>query len=152
MQVVIWRLTALGWAGTMFFFSTAGFGVRASELALTRTFSFFHLSISPAALGLVNVAVRKSAHVIEYAIFSLLIYRCFLGRNRSYWHPVLACWCVVTAAVYSLSDELHQAFVPGRGASIIDCCIDTSGAVIAMLLVYVNVRFLPALRRDRTAQ
>ena len=41
--------------------------------------------------------------------------------------------------VYALSDEFHQMFVDGRGASFTDCLIDTSGAllgIIAALIIY----------------
>ena len=35
------------------------------------------------------------------------------------------------AAVYSLTDEWHQTFVPSRTASLFDCGFDSVGAAIA---------------------
>jgi len=44
-----------------------------------------------------------------------------------------AAWCVLAAGLYSLTDEFHQIFVPGRHASLLDCGLDTLGASVAML-------------------
>jgi VanZ family protein len=40
------------------------------------------------------------------------------------------------AGAYSLTDEFHQTFVPGRGPSLIDCGIDTTGAALGALVFY----------------
>ena len=34
--------------------------------------------------------------------------------------------------IYSISDELHQILVPGRGAQIKDVVIDTAGAILGI--------------------
>ena len=39
--------------------------------------------------------------------------------------------------VYALSDEFHQMFVDGRGASFTDCLIDTGGAMLGILAALV---------------
>jgi len=49
-----------------------------------------------------------------------------------------AALCIAAAFAYSLSDELHQRFVPGRHASIFDCGIDSFGASLAMLAPYLK--------------
>jgi VanZ family protein len=41
----------------------------------------------------------------------------------------------VIAALYAVTDEIHQAFVPTRNASPVDVLIDAVGAAIAMLLL-----------------
>ena len=59
---------------------------------------------------------RKSAHFIEYFIFSLLVLRGLRGTDR----PRAVAWplaAIAIAAGYASLDELHQAFVPGRAAS-----------------------------------
>ena len=43
---------------------------------------------------------------------------------------------LIVAGLYSLGDEYHQSFVPGRGASLVDCGIDTAGALIGLVLLY----------------
>lgn len=41
------------------------------------------------------------------------------------------------AALYGLSDEFHQSFVPGRSADALDWLADVLGAVVALLIVVV---------------
>jgi VanZ family protein len=42
---------------------------------------------------------------------------------------------LVLVVLYSLSDELHQSFVPSRGASLHDCAIDSVGGLAALLVL-----------------
>lgn len=75
--------------------------------------------------------IRKGAHFTEYGILSLLIWRGWRlewGGIPPWWGPVLICF------LYACTDEFHQSFVPGRGAAFSDVLIDTSGALVAMLL------------------
>lgn len=41
--------------------------------------------------------------------------------------------------LYAISDEYHQSFIPGRGASFRDVCIDTLGGISGVLVVKVIV-------------
>lgn len=65
-----------------------------------------------------------------------------------------ACWAwerpryalTVTAVVlYAATDELHQAFVPGRVADLTDLALDGIGAVLGALAFYL----LATLRERR---
>ena len=75
----------------------------------------------------------KILHVVEYGILSLLCYRAFrwaAGPAVARQAVVLA---IVTASVYGLTDEVHQAFVPLREASWQDWLADTIGAVLGAI-------------------
>lgn len=76
---------------------------------------------------LVNLLVRKAAHMTEYAILFLLEYRALktCGARRPGAAALLIC------AGYAATDEWHQSFVADRGPSPIDVCIDTLGAGLA---------------------
>ena len=77
---------------------------------------------------------RKIIHVIEYGILWVLLYRAFAGetwiknfsKNRS--SVVLA---MILAIVYSISDEVHQSFVPTRNGKIADCIFDSLGVILS---------------------
>ena len=72
-------------------------------------------------------------HAVEYGILSLLCYRAFrraAGPAVARQAVVLA---IVTASVYGLTDEVHQAFVPLRESSWQDWLADTVGAIIGAI-------------------
>jgi VanZ family protein len=116
--------------------STQAFGSGRSGSLLANILDLLHVSISANAFWTVHVVLRKLSHLIEYGIFTYLVYRSLAGQMRTRWQPRLAGWSILAAAAYSLFDEFHQALVRGRGASLVDCGIDTIGAVIAVLIVY----------------
>jgi len=130
-----WRISALVWAAFIFYLSTATFGEGTSQSLLTGAVAFLHLTLSPAALDIVHAVSRKLAHLAEYGILGLLLYRSLAASGGLSGELQKALWSVLAAAAYSLTDEFHQLFVPGRHASIVDCAIDSTGAAVAMLLV-----------------
>jgi VanZ family protein len=123
------------WAGLIFYLSTSGFGVGFSEWLLLQILNLLHATVSPHTFEVLHHLMRKAAHMTEYGIFCLLIYASFLDTEDFKWRPGLALRSVIIAGLYSLTDEYHQSFVPGRTASIIDCGIDTAGAALSTLIV-----------------
>jgi VanZ family protein len=100
--------------------------------------------ISQDALHTIIVVVRKTAHVTEYAILAVLIWRCQrLGSESgtAVWPWRTVAFTLVWVAAYAATDEFHQRFVPSREASVVDVLIDTAGAVFALLLIWVVGRW-----------
>lgn len=85
----------------------------------------FALSAQPGVPGLMPEipGLDKAAHALEYAVLGLLLARAFGGG----WRRVLA--AVAVAALYGLTDEWHQSFVPGREATLGDWAADWAGAL-----------------------
>lgn len=138
-HVFVWRVLTIAWSVNMFWMSTGRFSGARSQSFLRVLFDLLGFHISPNSLDLVNSILRRGAHLMEYAILGYLVYRSFANAGS----PLrVGAWCVVAASLYSLTDELHQSFVPGRHASLIDCGVDALGAAIAMALVYMNSVFL----------
>ena len=148
--LVLWWLTTLGWAGLIFYSSASTFGGTLTALLLQQVLSWAHISLAPGTFAFLHFLLRKLAHLTEYAMFALLLYGSFSGGKEFAWRPRTALRCIALAATYSLTDELHQAYVPGRGASLADCGIDTAGAVLAMLLLYAGHR-IAQIRASRRA-
>ena len=83
--------------------------------------------------------VRKFAHFFEYAVLGFLI-GCALFLSRRCFSPITA---VICSALYSISDEIHQYFVPGRACRIFDVGVDTLGAltgtlILALIILIIN--------------
>ena len=75
----------------------------------------------------------KVLHAVAYGILSLLCYRAFrwaAGPAVARQAVVLA---IVTASLYGVTDEVHQAFVLLRESSWLDWLADTIGAAIAAM-------------------
>ncbi len=84
--------------------------------------------------GFWDLVLRKCAHMTEYAVLYLLIYRALRGsypRVSSFRLSLLSLFLTV---LYAASDEYHQSFVPTRGPSAADVAIDAAGAAIALLI------------------
>ncbi len=94
------------------------------------------LGLDDAAATAAVVFVRKNAHFFFYGILSILVWRAWLRRRllaaRSPW-PARAAWGpLVFCAVYAVTDEWHQSFVPSRTAAVGDVVLDTAGAACAL--------------------
>jgi VanZ family protein len=135
----VWLLP-LGWAAVMFWMSTERFGVSESRPVFARLLDFVHISLSPATFRTVHTVLRKLAHVVEYAALVFLLYRAFEGPDRLVWRARSAQWCLAVGTLFSFTDEFHQIFVNGRGASLFDCAIDIVGLSVGLLLVYIAAR------------
>ena len=84
------------------------------------------------------IFVRKVAHITEYFILGLLVINVFKDyfklSNKLLGLSILFC------LLYSISDEFHQIFVPGRTGKIIDLIIDSIGYVFGILIYYSILR------------
>ena len=78
-------------------------------------------SVNPALLELL---LRKGAHMAEYAVLFLLLFRAL--RLSGVRRPGLT--ALLLSAAYAATDEFHQMFSEGRGPSPLDVLIDTAGA------------------------
>ena len=87
--------------------------------------------------------IRKFAHFFEYAGLGFLL-NCALFLTRRRISPIISLICCV---LYSVSDEVHQYFVPGRACRIFDVGVDTAGAaagILAFLLILLTVNSIAA--------
>ena len=83
----------------------------------------------------------KLLHFGAYAVMGILFYRAYqtLAVRRNI--PLLMLISMISAALYGISDEIHQSFVPHRNGSISDVIADGIGAICG---VYVYNRWIMA--------
>ncbi len=92
----------------------------------------FALSAVPSlgtGLGTWDLALRKLAHVAEYAVLAVLLV-------RACRRPGVA---MLLGLLYAASDELHQSFVPGREGRPRDVAIDSVGLVLGLLATRTRI-------------
>ncbi len=138
---------ALVWSGVIFFMSTDTFSAAHTGSILWPILHWFIPSLTEDQFQQIHFFTRKWAHLTEYFIFYLLLFRGFRGGRRGwYWTWAFGAWFI--AAVYSALDEIHQSFVASRTASAWDSMIDSTGAFLALIAVFLFYRFI---RRNRPA-
>ena len=74
--------------------------------------------------------VRKCAHFFIYLILGILVMNCFNIDKKYIIYSVIICF------LYSISDEVHQIFVPGRSGEVLDVLIDTCGSFLGINILY----------------
>ena len=77
----------------------------------------------------------KLLHLAEYALFGILLGRAIKGTRPdiNLWKLY---WLVAAIAlIYGISDEFHQAFVPGRTVSVWDALSDGIGGFLGGLFI-----------------
>ena len=128
-------LPVLIWAGFIFWGSTDLLSVPHTS-RFTRPFLLWlRPDLSEDAIAFVQICLRKTGHMAEYALLAGLLWRALngseLGLSRP-WPRRLAWWTWGLAVAYAASDELHQSFVASREGTLRDVGIDGLGAAVAI--------------------
>jgi VanZ family protein len=92
---------------------------------------------NPSSRNSFDTLIRKAAHVIEYFVLGLLLFRMFRGRTTLLWTWRWSFFGVIVVALWAASDELHQSFVSTRTASAADVAIDTAGGILAQCVAFL---------------
>lgn len=87
----------------------------------------------------------KLYHVMAYALLGFLLAR----SSRAEWGPGRRVFLLSMLAVvlYGVSDEWHQAHVPGRFADIYDVMADAVGGIIGHGLYRLAILLAPRRKR-----
>jgi VanZ family protein len=85
-------------------------------------FAFSSVPDLGTGLGTWDLALRKLAHGVEFAILGALLLRALRDEL-----PAL-----VAGIAYAVTDELHQHFVAGRVGAPLDVLIDAAGVALGV--------------------
>jgi VanZ family protein len=134
-RVKIW-LPAIVWACVISSLSTDSFSSEHTSVFIIPALRFLFPHASAETLELMHGVIRKMAHLTEYFILSIFLMHGLRGTDRA-WKLKWAIWAIVIAAGYASFDEFHQSFVPSRTASPWDALLDTTGASVAQVVLWV---------------
>lgn len=76
---------------------------------------------------------RKFGHVLLYFVLTVFAIPAFY-KNKFKSSSIVS---FVINLLYAVTDEFHQSFISGRGASIGDILIDVIGIVMGIFLCYI---------------
>ncbi|PIS08850.1 tRNA (adenosine(37)-N6)-threonylcarbamoyltransferase complex ATPase subunit type 1 TsaE [Candidatus Beckwithbacteria bacterium CG10_big_fil_rev_8_21_14_0_10_34_10] len=84
--------------------------------------------------------LKKTAHILEYGILFFLFYRA-INKGKMEFSKKAALTSFLFCFLYSLSDEYHQSFVPGRHSKLMDVGFDFTGSFLSFLTIKNNLCF-----------
>ena len=99
--------------------------------------------LSDEAVHAIVVIVRKCAHLAEYAVLALLLWRALHKPPKPDappWRWSEAGLVLALVALYAASDEIHQTFVPSRQGCVRDVLLDTAGGALGLLCLWAAGR------------
>lgn len=91
--------------------------------------------------------IRKGAHLSIYTLVGILMMSFISTYNIKLKYRFLI--SILVGLVYASSDEIHQSFIPGRNASIIDVGIDASGVLLGIILVLIIISAYKKLTKNK---
>jgi VanZ family protein len=127
-----WLLVII-WAALIFLFSTETFSSDNTASVFAPWLRWTFPTWSNDAVELAHHMIRKLGHLSEYFILTLLLSRALRAQMDGIHGKRQSLFAIGLIALYSMSDELHQVFVPGRTPSLGDVLIDVCGGLAGVL-------------------
>jgi VanZ family protein len=128
-------LPVLIWLGVIFVGSTDLMSAEHTSRFLVPILRWLKPSMAPETIQSILFTVRKCAHVTEYAILALLLWRALRsGSTLRAKMSMLVAAVLLGCAVFAACDEFHQSFVKSRNPSVRDVLLDIVGALIGLLI------------------
>lgn len=132
-------LPVLVWMVFIFSASTGGMSFGHTSRFIAPILRWLDPGMTEETVFLLVAIIRKLAHVVEYAILGILVWRA-VRRPRRHdprpWSWRAAAIAFAVASLYAMTDEFHQSFVPSRGASPVDVLLDMTGAAAGIVAVW----------------
>ena len=132
-------LLPLAWMSLIFLGSSDSRSYKHSTGLVEPLLHWLFPHMSQAHIEALHHIIRKCAHLTEYAILGLILWRAVrkpIRHDPRPWNWRQALIAIAIVFFYASTDEIHQIFVPTRTALVSDVFIDTTGAIIGMLLLW----------------
>jgi VanZ family protein len=138
-SLVRYWLPLLVWMSVIFTASSDRMSFEHSSRLVAPLMHWLLPNLSDDSVRAVVMFVRKCAHLTEYAVLALLLWRVLHrppGPTTPAWRWSTAGLALGLTALYAATDEIHQTFVPSRQGSVWDVLVDTFGAAIGLLCLW----------------
>ncbi len=138
-------LVVLVWIGVIMGLATDGFSASNTGSILTPFLRWLDPDMPWETVRQWHFFVRKCAHVVEYAILSVLAFRAFRITLEVPLAHVGLLTLVVVAGVAGL-DEWRQSLIPTRTGTMADVALDCAGGAAGVIVLIVIHRWLGVRR------
>ena len=123
------------WAGLLFGMSTSAGASHHTSRFFKPLLRWLVPGISEETLDQLHLAIRKTAHVTEYAVFATLWLRALRRPNagqRPPWSWAVGVAVIAICALVASADELWQSRFADRQGAIADVALDTFGGGVGV--------------------
>lgn len=90
--------------------------------------------------------IRKIAHFSIYALVGFLLMALFSTYNINEKNKIIS--TIIIGAIYAISDEFHQSFIPGRSGQVSDIFLDTLGVTVGGLFILLIIKTVKKFRKE----
>ena len=141
------------WLGVIRVESTDMASAHNTSFVLYKVLSVVAPHVRHESVELLNAILRKTGHFLGYGILSALVFLALRHTNRDRLRPLLRrpwgiylrdWWCrewVMIAILFTIVtaayDEIHQTFIPSRTGRWQDVVIDSCGAAVIQIVIYL---------------
>ena len=143
-------LPVLAWMTLIFTGSSDAKSYEHSSLFVELLLHWLFPHMAQAQVEEIHLLIRKCAHLTEYAVLALLLWRAIRQTDGKNLRPLVApersggVWnwrearlALLIVMFYAAADEFHQSFVPSRTSLVSDVLIDTSGGAAGLLALWI---------------
>jgi VanZ family protein len=137
-------LPVLAWMALIFTASGDSHSYEHSSRILEPLLRWLFPYLSETYVQEIHHLFRKCAHLAEYFVFALLLWRALRKPVKNVsrpWNWREAGLVLLLVALYAASDEFHQRFVPTRTAQVSDVFIDAAGGAAGLLALWLVGRW-----------
>ncbi len=120
------------WLGVIFAFSHQANSGEITKNIIADTIEIKVEQKTESTLDIINYVIRKSAHISEYIILTIVIFS--LASEYTKNNKKIIIYGLIGCLIFASLDEFHQYFIPGRSALVTDVLIDFIGAIVALIL------------------
>lgn len=131
--VIRYWLPAAAWSVALLLFSGSSASSEHSGAWLRWILARTTGPLDPADFAILNMAVRKVAHLVAYGLLGALDFRAVRG-GRAGWNLKWAGTALALAGAVAATDELIQSFVPSRTGVVSDVLLDVTGAATVLMI------------------
>lgn len=124
--------------------STGTFSAQNTSSWLRPIFEHWFGAIQDGTWDTFHHLLRKSGHFIGYGTVGLTFLRAWLHTLGRRGPSTLLSWrlessilAILSTAIVASGDEIHQTFLPSRTGTPVDVLLDTTGACVMCLLVWI---------------
>ena len=90
-------------------------------------------------IDIAEFVIRKSAHMFAYFVLAILLFMSMYCITKDIKKVSITSF--ILTFIFACSDEYHQTFVNGRSGEFRDVLVDSTGAIIGLVLACAVVRY-----------